>query len=229
MYSFIQEKKVMYNNFDNKKKLIYVQMAAATMQDLLNLTERAKTTALNKPMVASLQSNLAARLPGLVAETERSEQVWLEGMLKNSQNWRDIILPDFLAVESQMVDFISEFVRDVEHQLFIVGGSDRLKALLDAVRDIYEVHYKEVQEKYALNAVVHDIHKRLGQEVAFQEFDPHHRDYLVDQINSAKTLTGLRAILNNAVYHFNLEMVYLRKEQQVQAGASKTGGSLKAQ
>lgn len=219
----------MYNNFDNKKKLIYVQMAAATMQDLLNLTERAKTTALNKPMVASLQSNLAARLPGLVAETERSEQVWLEGMLKNSQNWRDIILPDFLAVESQMVDFISEFVRDVEHQLFIVGGSDRLKALLDAVRDIYEVHYKEVQEKYALTAVVHDIHKRLGQEVAFQEFDPHHRDYLVDQINSAKTLTGLRAILNNAVYHFNLEMVYLRKEQQVQAGASKTGGSLKAQ
>lgn len=219
----------MYNNFDLKKKLIYVQMAVATMQDLLNLVGRAKTTAMNKQLVASLQSNLEARLPGLVAETERSEQVWLEGMLKNNQNWRDIILPDFLAVESQMVDFISEFVRDVEHQLFIVGGSDRLKALLDAVRDIYEVHYKEAQEKHALTEVVFAIHKRLGQEVAFQEFDPHHRDYLVEQINSAKTLVGLRAILNNALYHFNLEKLQLRKEEQTQAGAKRTGGSLKAE
>ena len=219
----------MYNDFDLKQKLVYVQMAAATMQDLLNLVDRYQPKALNAAQAASLQSNLAARLPGLVADTERSEQVWLEGMMKNNPHWQDIIRPDFLATENQLVDFITEFVRDVEHQLFLTGGSERLRAVLDTVRDIYEVHYKQVQDKHALVELVHGVHGRLGQEVSFKEIDPHHRDYLVDQINSVKTRTGLRAVLNNALYHFNLEQVQLRKAQQVQAGAKKTGGSLKAQ
>ena len=219
----------MYNDFDLKQKLVYVQMAAATMQDLLNLVDRYQPKALNMALAASLQSNLAGRLPGLIAETERSEQVWLGGMMKNNPHWQDIILPDFLATENQLVDFTIEFLRDVEHQFFLVGGSDRLKVVLDTVRDIYEVHYIQVRDQNTLVELVHNIRQRLEQEVSFKEIDPHHRDYLVEQINSVKTRTGLRAVLNNALYHFNLELVQLRKAQQVQAGARKTGGSLKVQ
>lgn len=219
----------MYNQFDTKKKIIYLQVLQATIQELLDKVTNHRNSAITPQQTAALQEVLTKRIPGLVAETERSEQVWLEGMMKNNQDWQDIVLPDLLATEAQMVDFIGVLSRDIEHQLFLVGGSDRLLTLLTALSDIRLTHYQRVVDEKTLEHLSTLVVTRLNQEVNFKELDTHHRDYLVAKIANAGSLTGLRAILNNALYHFNLELLTLRKEQQIKAGAMKTGGSLKAE
>lgn len=219
----------MYANFDTKKKTIYLAVLASTIQDLITYVDNYRSTELSKVLSAGLQAALSVRLPGLVDACERSEQIWLKGMMDNSPEWTIIAHNDMLANENQLVNFLTAFTRDIERQLFMRGGSDRLQELLTAAKDIYEVHYLNVLNARSLVEMVHVIHKRLGQEASFNEIDPHHRSYISLSINATKSRTALRSALNNLLHFVNLETVEQRKLAQVQAGASKVGGSLKAQ
>jgi hypothetical protein len=158
-----------------------------------------------------------------VAALERSEQVWIEGWLKQHACWDIISSSDRLATEGGMVDFNYALPREIERQLFIRGGSEALVTLLTMLRDIYATYYQPLKTKAATSLAVTKVMRALNQELDGKELDPHHHQYISSALSGANSLHEVNSVLRNLLNHTQSELVNLRKVEMASKSVKITG------
>lgn len=218
----------MYNAFDSKQKIAYLSSLSVILQNQISLLERVQLLPLSPAGVAGYQAALRSQVPGRVAALERSEQVWVEGWLKQHACWDIISSNDRLATEAGMVDFNYALTREIERQLFISGGSEELLTLLTMLRDIYATYYQPLKTMSATSNVVTKVMTALNQELNVKELDPHHHQYIGSVLSGAKSVHEVNSVLRNLLNHTQSELVNLRKVEMA-AKSAKITGRLNAQ